>query len=73
MSGHADSSNGTDDEPSEEEQVETEWHFWLFAILATAGFGLLLFPPGILPEMGYLLIGLAVVGWVAKTVVEKGY
>lgn len=62
-----------DDEshPTEEEQVEREWHFWLFAILALSGVVLIFFPPNVWPSVGFALVAVAVIGWVLKTVTEK--
>ena len=62
-----------DDEehPTEEEQVEREWHFWLFAIVALGGVVLIFFPPAVWPDAGFALVGVAVVGWVLKTVTER--
>lgn len=75
MSVDADSRNDEehDDEshPTDEEQVETEWHLWLFAILVLGGVALIIFPPTIWPDLGFALIGVAVVGWILKTVIEK--
>lgn len=75
MSVDADSPNGeeSDDEshPTEEEQVETEWHFWLFAILVGSGVALILFPPAFWPELGFALLAVAVVGWGLKILLEK--
>ncbi|QKY19189.1 hypothetical protein B4589_001905 [Halolamina sp. CBA1230] len=62
---------GDEDHPTDEEQVETEWHFWLLAILLGAGILLIIFPPGILPEIGFALVAAAVAGWILKTVIEK--
>lgn len=63
-----------DDEshPTDEEQVETEWHFWLIALLVVAGGLLVAFPPAFWPDVGYALVGLAVVAWITKTLIERG-
>lgn len=55
--------------PPDEEHVGTEWQYWLVAILATAGVGLLLYPSTILSRIGYLLVAVAVVGWITKTLI----
>lgn len=63
----------TDDEdhPTDEEQVETEWHLWVIAILVAAGLTLLAFRPADWFWMGILLLLLATVGWVTKTAIER--
>jgi len=74
MSAVADQSNhdqhSNDEHPTDEEQVETEWHIWLLAIFAAGGVILLIFPPDILPQAGFALLGLAIAGWLIKTVIE---
>jgi len=66
-----DGEHGEADEPTDEEQVETEWHFWLLAVLVAGGVVLVIFPLEILPGIGFVLIALAVVGWVFKTIIEE--
>lgn len=57
-------------EPTDEEQTEREWHFWLFALLVVAGGLLIAFPPNFWPEIGFVFVAGAVVGWLFKTVIE---
>ncbi len=66
-----DDGRGSESHPTDEEQTESEWHFWLIALLVIAGALLVVFPPGFWPEIGFALIGFAVVGWIAKTVIER--
>ena len=63
----------TDDEshPTDEEQVETEWHFWLLGALLVGGGILVVLGPETWPPVGFGLVGLAVIGWIVKTVVER--
>lgn len=56
--------------PTDEEQTEQEWHFWLFALLVVAGGLLIAFPPGFWPEVGFAVVAGAAVGWLLKTAVE---
>lgn len=67
---HDDVSAG-EEHPTEEEQVEREWHFWLLAIVALGGVVLIFFPPDVWPDAGFALVGVAVIGWVLKTVIER--
>lgn len=62
---------GDEEHPTEEEQVEREWHFWLFAVLALGGVVLIFFPPYVWPSVGFALVAVAVIGWVLKTITEK--
>lgn len=75
MGVDADSRNDEEPEderhPTDEEQVETEWHLWLFAILVLGGAVLVFFPPTIWPDLGFVFIAIGVVGWILKTVIEK--
>lgn len=73
MGADTDSQNDDGDEnhPTDEEQVESEWHFWLLAILVASGVILIIFPPDILPIIGFLLIAAAVAGWLLKTILER--
>jgi hypothetical protein len=57
-------------EPTDEEQTEREWHFWLFALLLVGGGLLVVFPPGFWPDLGFAIVAGAAIGWVFKTVVE---
>lgn len=67
-----DADGSTDEEhPTEEEQVEREWHFWLLSILALGGVVLIFFPPAVWPDAGFALVAVAVLGWILKTVTEK--
>lgn len=68
-----DESHPPDDEshPTDEEQVETEWHFWLLGALLVGGGILVVLGPETWPPVGFGLVGLAVLGWVVKTVVER--
>lgn len=58
-------------EPSQEEQVETEWHLWLIGALLVGGFVVLVVQPGNWIWLGVLFIALAVVGWLVKTYLER--
>lgn len=62
---------GDEDHPTDEEQVETEWHLWVIATLVVAGLALLAFPPEGWSWIGILLLVLAAVGWVTKTAIER--
>lgn len=64
-----------DDEshPTDEEQVETEWHLWVLAFLVIAGIALFLFPPFDWLGFAVLLLGLAAIGWVVKTMTEWSF
>lgn len=59
------------DDETDEEQVESEWHFWLLATLGLGGIALLLFPLETWPWLGTLLVSIAVFGWIFKTIIEK--
>lgn len=67
----SDEEYGDESPPTEEEQVETEWHFWLLAILLLGGVTLILFPPDIWPDLGFALVAVAVIGWVLKEITER--
>lgn len=64
--------DGTDAErhPTDEEQVESEWHFWLLAIVLVGGIVLVVVPQADWSGLGFVLVGVAVLGWLAKTLVE---
>lgn len=57
-------------EPSQEEQVETEWHFWLIGALLVGGFVVVIVRPGNWVWLGVLFIAIAVIGWLLKTYLE---
>lgn len=57
-------------EPTDEEQTEREWHFWLFTLLVVAGGLLIAFPPDFWPQIGVALVAVAVFGWLLKTAIE---
>lgn len=70
-SDDASHSPGDASHPTDEEQVETEWHFWLLGALLVGGGILVVLGPETWPPVGFGLVGLAVLGWVVKTVVER--
>lgn len=57
--------------PSQEQQVETEWHLWLLGALLVGGFVVIVVQPGNWVWLGVLFIALAVVGWLVKTYLER--
>lgn len=65
--------DGGNDEthPTDEEQVETEWHFWLLAILLVGGVVVVVIQPGNWLWLGVAFIAIAILGWLLKTVVER--
>lgn len=72
MSSEVDADRSDDEShPTEEEQVESEWHFWLLGALLVGGAFLVIFGPENWPLIGFGLVAVAVLGWLVKTVVER--
>ena len=69
---------GSDAEGGEtdEEQLTSEWHTWLFGFLVVAGILLFAAPrdilPGLLGSLGLLFVALGVIGWVIKWGLARG-
>lgn len=57
------------------EEVGSEWHFWLLAVLVVAGAALLFAPRFFLPELltflGVLLVVAGALGWVVKWAIAR--
>lgn len=57
------------------EEVKSEWHFWIFALLVVAGIALFFAPRFFLPELlvslGAFLVTIGVLGWVIKWAIER--
>lgn len=57
------------------EEVGSEWHVWLLAVLVVAGVVLLFAPRGFVPELlanlGALLVLIGVLGWTIRWVISR--
>lgn len=58
-------------EPSEESQVETEWHLWLLAAVLVGGGAVVILQPSYWPLLVAAAAGIAVLAWVFKTYLER--